>query len=428
MYNESLIMGYFEKIREEKIKYIERELEPKALGRKVISIVGPRRAGKTHLLLHKFLKNIDNSIYLDLESIEFSKIEAEELLKIVGLYEAKYETKINTIFLDEIQNLENWNKIVRSLLNRGYKIFISGSSSKLLPKEIATQLRGRTLSYLLLPFSFREFLRAKNFEFKKPLSETEIEKIKSLMREYLKYGSYPEVVFSDFKEKLLKEYFETIFLKDFVERHDVKSINTARVIFEYLFQNFSKEISIEKIKNFIESSLKIKTKTTIYNYIDKISDTLTVFFVDKFSESVYKRKEWPKKVYVCDVGITSILSFSEDLGKRMENIVFLELLRKTNENPLLEFFYWKDYQGREVDFVVKESLRVKQLIQVTYASARDEIDKREIRSLIKASELLKCRNLLCITWDYEAEEKFKGKRIKFIPLWKWLLSFNFVTL
>ncbi|RLI90342.1 MAG: AAA family ATPase, partial [Candidatus Altiarchaeales archaeon] len=118
----------------------------------------------------------------------------------------------------------------------------------------------------------------------------------------------------------------------------------------------------------------------------------------------------------------NVIGFEKDIGKRMENVVFLELLRKTNKHPLLSFYYFKDYQGREVDFVVKECLKVKQLIQVTYASDRDEIDEREIKSLLKASELLKCKDLLCITWDYEGEEEFKGREIKFVPLWRWLLE------
>ena len=136
------------------------------------------------------------------------------------------------------------------------------------------------------------------------------------------------------------------------------------------------------------------------------------------------RKSWPKKVYVCDVGLSNIISFSEDIGKRMENAVFLELLRKTNENPLIEVYYWKDYQQHEVDFLVKEGLQVKQLIQVSYVSAFDEIEKRELRSLVKASNLFDCNNLLCITWDYEDEQEFKGKLIRFVPLWKWLLGFG----
>ena len=108
----------------------------------------------------------------------------------------------------------------------------------------------------------------------------------------------------------------------------------------------------------------------------------------------------------------------------MENAVFLELLRKTNENPLIEIYYFKDYQQREVDFVIKEGLRVRQLIQVTYASSKDEIEQREIKSLIRAGDLLKCKNLLCITWDFEDKQKIKGKEIKFLPLWKWLLNLN----
>jgi predicted AAA+ superfamily ATPase len=106
----------------------------------------------------------------------------------------------------------------------------------------------------------------------------------------------------------------------------------------------------------------------------------------------------------------------------MENAVFLELLRKTNKRPLIEIFYFNDYQQNEVDFVLKEGLKVKQLVQVTYASAKDEIEKREIKALVKASDLLKCKDLLCITWDYEDELQAENKKIVFKPLWKWLLD------
>ena len=338
MYIENLVLDYFERIKNVKIAYVERELNIKPIKGKAVSIIGPRRAGKTYFLLHKFFKDLSESIYADIESVEFSKITPEEFLKIISLYEARYEAKVKNVFLDEIQNLEGWQSLVRSLLNRNYKVFLSGSSSKLLSKEIATQLRGRTLSYLLLPFSFREILKAKKFPVQTLYTETEIQKIRLILEEYLNYGGFPEVVFSDAKDRILKEYFDTIFYKDFVERHSIKSINTARIIFEYLFQNFSKEISIEKIKNFIKSQAGIETKTTIYSYLEKISDTLAVFFIDKFSPSVYKRKSWPKKAYVCDVGISRAISYSEDIGRRMENSVFLELLRKKNESPFMEIY------------------------------------------------------------------------------------------
>ena len=112
--------------------------------------------------------------------------------------------------------------------------------------------------------------------------------------------------------------------------------------------------------------------------------------------------------------------FSEDIGKKIENTVFLELLRKTNEKPLLGFYYWRDYQQREVDFIVKKGLEVKQLIQVTYASKIDEIEKREIRALKKASEKLNCKNMLIITWDLEGV--IQKENVKLIPLWKWLIK------
>ena len=422
MYREDLVIDYFEKLRSEKIKYIERELKVDYLEGKAVSILGPRRAGKTYFLLNQFFNNLDNSIYIDSESIEFSRIEPEEILEIITLYETRFNTRVHILLLDEIQNIKDWNRLVRTLLDRKYKIFISGSSSKLLPKEISTILRGRTLSYILLPFSFKEFLKARGVKLKKPYSLREIQEIKILLQEYLGYGGFPEVVLSDLKEKILKEYFETIFYRDFVERHNVRSINTARVIFEYLLQNFSNEISIEKIKNYLYDNIRVTTKNTIYSYIDKITDTLSIFFIDRFSPSIFKRRRWPKKVYICDVGISNILSFSIDIGKRMENIVFLELIREINEKPFLSVFYWKDYQGKEVDFVVKDGMNVKQLIQVTYSSSRDEIKKREIRSLLKASRELECKDLLIITWGYDGTEIIENREVKYVPLWKWLLN------
>ncbi|RLF50497.1 MAG: AAA family ATPase, partial [Thermoplasmata archaeon] len=136
---------------------------------------------------------------------------------------------------------------------------------------------------------------------------------------------------------------------------------------------------------------------------------------------VHLRESWPKKIYLCDTGLTKIARYSQDQGRLMENIVLLDLIRKKNENPLVEFFYLK-FADSEIDFLLKEGTTIKQLIQVTYASGKDEIDKREIKSLIKASDELNCKDLLIITWDYEDEIRKNNKIIRCIPLWKWLLS------
>ena len=425
MFDKRLVLDFFTKLNERirKERIFERELKVERIRNKAISIIGPRRAGKTFWLLKTFRSQLNESIYIDFENIAFRNVAPKDVIEIVSLAENYFDTKVKTLFLDEIQRLREWESLVRSLLDLGYYIFISGSSSKLLSKEIATQLRGRTLSYVLLPLSFREFLEVKGFRIRDLLSLSEEVRIKRLLEDYIGWGSYPEVVlYQEKREKLLREYYDLIFYRDFVERFGIKSLNVAELLFEFFLQNFSKEMSINKIVNFVNLRLGVMTRSTIYDYVDKISDIFFAFFVERLRKSVYERKSWPKKIYICDLGLSNLISFERDYGKRMENVVFLELLRKTNEHPLWKIYYWKDHQQREVDFVVKEGLKVKQLIQVCYDPSDLETKDRELKALIKASKQLNCKNLLVITWDYEAEEEFKGKKIKFMPLWKWLLK------
>lgn len=148
-----------------------------------------------------------------------------------------------------------------------------------------------------------------------------------------------------------------------------------------------------------------------------------IFFIPRFSFKIKEKELSPRKVYSIDLGLANILGFRliENIGKYMENLVAINLISRFRP-PLSNIFYFKDSQQHEVDFIIKENLKIKQLIQVTYASSLDEIEKRELRSLIKASNLLHCNNLLIITWNLEDEIKFKEKKIKFIPLWKWLLK------
>jgi len=412
MIKKELVEDFFS--REIKFKGVERELEISKIN-KIISIVGPRRAGKTWYYYSLFEK-LKNPMYVNFEDIAFRSLEIEEFFDVVKIFtELKYRPK--TLLLDEVQVIKNWQTLLRSLYDRNYRVFITGSSSKLLPKEISTELRGRTTNYILLPFSFKEFIQARKEKVDIHTFEGKGDILK-LLKEFLTYGSYPEVALSEDKERILREYFNEIFYKDFVERHKIKSMEFGRFLFEFAFQNFSKEMSLRKIKEFFGRSI---SDTTLYEYVEKLQDTLVVFFVEKYSRSIYERKSWPRKIYICDTGISKILRSSQDIGRLMENAVFLELLRKMNKNPLLEIYCLK-HLNEEVDFVVKDGLKIKQLIQVSYASNKDEIEKRELKSLIRASELLKCKNLSCITWDYEKEEETKGKKINFVPLWKWLLT------
>ena len=407
---------------------LPRELKTAQIEGKVTCIVGPRRAGKTYYFFQLMKPVKEVSLYLDFEDSALLTVKFDEVQEIANLFTEITGKEPRYIFLDEIQNLDKWETAVRTLLDRTpYNIFVTGSSSKLLSREIATQLRGRSLTYVLLPFSFSEFLNAKNVELKNVFTLVEQARIKSYLRDYLELGGFPEVVLKeDLREKILKEYFDTIFFRDFVERHELKSLGIARFIFSFVFQNFASEISVNKIVNYLKSEGKKFGKNTVYSYVEKLQDTQAVFFVNRISGKIYVKESWPRKVYVCDSGISTIFRFSEDMGKLMENAVFLELKRRQNENPWLEIYYYRDYQQREVDFVLKRGLAVEQLIQVTYASDRAGIGKREAEALLKVSSEFKCKNLTIITWDYEGELALtvenKHKQINCIPLWKWLIE------
>jgi predicted AAA+ superfamily ATPase len=402
---------------------VERELSVKPVKDKVISIVGPRRAGKTFYFYQLMRGNKESCLYLDFEDSALIDVKFDEVLDVINLFTETTGRVPTDIFLDEVQRVEKWETMVRTLLNRGgYRIFATGSSSKLLSREVATQLRGRSLTYLLFGFSFTEFLKAKGFKLEEVLSGLEKAKIRNLLREFLEFGSFPEIVLKEDKEKILKEYQDMIFFKDFVERHELKSLEVAKFVFSQVLQSFSHEFSVNRLVNLLKSNGIRMGKNTVYDYVEKLQDTLAVFFVKKYSEKISLRESWPRKVYICDTGISKVVRFSEDFGRLMENIVFIEEMRKINDNPLLEIFYWKDRQQNEVDFVLKEGPKIKQLIQVTYANGRDEIERREIRALLKACVELRCKDLLVITWGYDDELEIENEKIKFTPLWKWLIT------
>jgi len=402
---------------------VERELSVKPVKDKVISIAGPRRAGKTFYFYQLMRGNKESCLYLDFEDSALIDVKFDEVLDVINLFTETTGRVPTDIFLDEVQRVEKWETMVRTLLNRGgYRIFATGSSSKLLSREVATQLRGRSLTYLLFGFSFREFLKAKGVELEEVLSGLEKAKIRNLLREFLEFGSFPEIVLKEDKEKILKEYQDTIFFKDFVERHELKSLEVAKFVFSQVLQSFSHEFSVNRLVNLLKSNSIRMGKNTVYDYVEKLQDTLAVFFVKKYSEKISLRESWPRKVYICDTGISKAVRFSEDFGRLMENIVFIEEMRKINDNPLLEIFYWKDRQQNEVDFVLKEGQKIKQLIQVTYANGRDEIERREIRALLKAGVELRCKDLLVVTWGYDDELEIENEKIKFTPLWKWLIT------
>ena len=388
-------------------------------------LIGPRRAGKTYfsydLILNKLKLKDEEFVFMDFEDAVLSDIKLNEIVETVNLHEEHYKKKPRYLFFDEIQNVDNWDKAIRTLFEtKKYVVFLSGSSSKILSKEIATSLRGRALSHSILPFSFKEFLGFRKFELKNFYSSSEENKIKNYLKEYLKYGGFPNIVIEkEIAERFFKEYLDLIVFRDVIERHKIKNVFIIKFLMKKMISSFAKEFSIHNIFNTLKSQNIKVSKKTLYEYALYLEDAFFSFFLKKFSYSIKKTELSIPKVFINDTGLVnfSSMNFSENFGKIMENAVFLELLRRKKE-----IFYFKSVTKEEADFVIKEGKRIKQVFQVCYDLSELEVRKREINSLIRAGRELKCNNLFIITWDYEAEEKVKNKKIEFIPFWKWLLN------
>ena len=393
---------------------INRELAVPVKREYIISIIGPRRGGKT-FYFYQLIKGIprENVIYIDFEHPVFDGFEAKDIGDVLKLHrEAIGEPEY--IFLDEVQNLPKWEKAVRYLQDEGYHVFVTGSSSKLLSKEIATSLRGRALKYTLLPFSFREFLRARGFTQRKYLSSKKEAEIKALLGEYLAWGGFPRVVLEneeEIKEKLLTEYLDMIVYKDIVERYNIRNLHVVKLLIRSLMRSFSKEFSVHGFYNSLKSQSIKASKGILYEYLSYMEDAMSVFLLKKFSYSIKTSELSIPKVYPVDMGLARVFSFTSDIGRLMELAVFLELKRREKG-----VYYYKDQ--KEVDFVVTERERPVELIQVTYARDTDDVRPREIDAIETAGEKINVEQKTVITWDYEDEKS----GIRFIPLWKWLIG------
>jgi len=384
----------------------------------VLCIVGPRRSGKTYFI-YQFIKNnhIKDEDYL---FINFEEIE-ESLDDFISKFQEVYGKLPVHLFLDEIQSLNNWEKeIYRIFEKKRFHIFLTGSSSKFLSKEIASQLRGRSVTIKVYPFSFKEVLQINELN-KKFYSSEETGKIKNLLKQCLTEGCFPDVVLKKIEtSRFFSEYIDLVIYRDIMDRYDIKNRTAMEFFIKNAISSNSNIFSINKIYNTIKSLQIRVSKNTLYNFQKYLEDVNVVFFLKKYSKSVRKIEMSLPKAYVIDNGLYSFITYKRDYGIQMESFVFQELI-KSGYVPNKSIYHFGN--GFEVDFVLADKEKINRLIQVTYANSKDEIEKREIKSLIKASDLLKCKDLLCITWDYEDEMKIENRKIKFVPLWKWVLEF-----
>jgi predicted AAA+ superfamily ATPase len=398
----------------------------------IVSLIGVRRSGKSVLMRQIAKKLMESGIANKNEilivNFEDKRIVERDLKLIDDFFNAYMEEmrplRKPIVFLDEITKIPRWEKWVRTMheLNKA-KILISGSTSQLTKGELATLLTGRHIDIIVFPLSFNEFLQFKNIQIKDKLEALAKEsEIKALLREYIRFGGFPEVVLTkdeEVKRTILLTYFDDIIEKDVVERYKIRKTEKLKMLAKFYLSNISSPTTFSSLEQFLNMN-----SVTIEKFSYLLEEAFLIFFAKIFHPSVKKQEKVARKVYCIDVGLSNAIGFKieESIGKLMENVVAIELKRRI---PLLEIYYWREYrkaEGKEVDFVVRENFSVKQLIQVTYASNRNEVEKREIEALIKASGLLKCDDLLFITWDYEDVVEISDKKIKFVPLWKWLLN------
>jgi len=393
---------------------------------KIISVIGARRVGKTYFLfsLIKKLrekKGNDKIVYLNFEDDRLFPLTLSDMNSFVEAYYELYpQNKKKTVyfFFDEIQIVEKWEMFIRRIYDsEKCKIFLTGSSSKLLSKEIATSLRGRTITYEIFPYSFKEYLSLKGVSYDYYSSSNKA-KIVNIYKEYFQWSAYPELLTQNEieKQKIVNEYLNLIIYKDIVERYKVTNLFLVKYLINFFLSNTANLMSITKIYHDIKSQgIKI-SKDSIFQYLEYLEDAFILFSVKISSENIREVQRNPRKIYCIDNALTDAVSIENNLGRKFENLVFLELRRRG-----LYISYFKN--TNEVDFVFKENRKTR-LINASYSIANKTTRDREVKSLLEGMDYFNVTESYLLTDNYEEKIIIGKKTINVLPFWKWTLMKN----
>ncbi len=389
--------------------------------KEVLALTGVRRSGKTslmRLIIGDLLEAVEPKqiMYVNLEDPTFERADLEEIYR--NYEELMLPGDGQYLFLDEIQRVPGWERWVKKMYDsrRKVKITITGSNSSLLKSEFSTHLAGRNLTYEVFPLSFGEHLA---FNGVAVSTEAELLASRSAINHhldaYMRFGGYPEVVLEDKEEMkvaLLKEYFSAILSRDVLARYDVKERAKLERLAGYLLTNSPGEVSAKSLSKIVDLNIK-----TVQEYIEHLESVYLFFFVNHFSYSLKAQFTYPRRVYCVDVGMKNAVgfSFSSDVGRLMENLVYLKL------RTMGDVYYWRDRDG-DIDFVLKQGKTVSQLIQSCCDMGDEKTKKREINGLMRAMEHFKMDDGTIITWEREGIERIDGKNIHYKQFWKWLLE------
>lgn len=371
-------------------------------------ITGPRRAGKSVYAMQ--ILSDKNYAYLNFDdTLLLGAFDEDSVMQALAEVYPGYEY----LLLDEVQNLHSWDAWVAKLYRRGVNLVITGSNANLLSSEMATLLTGRYLEIQILPFSMEETLNYRGAPINAELPD-ERARLALEMDDYLKKGGYPEIVKNrEIEQAYLSAMFDSIILKDVAQRHKIRKITELYDLADYLISNYSNPLSY----NEIAKELSLGSVTTVKKFCGYLAEPYLFFYLPRCDNKLKEMKKAPRKVYVIDNGFIYTRSFelSSNNGRQLENMVFIELLRRGFDLKK-SLFYYRTSNDKEVDFVTRDGRKVTSLIQVSYDISKTKTRERELDALVKASEELKCDNLLLITWDQNEEVNYKGKMISILSV------------
>lgn len=403
-----------------------RELDLPLNSGKAISLIGPRRSGKSFYFLHLMHKLVQRGVdktkilYLNFED-ERLNLKAEDLDTVLKAYHELYPDtnwKECYFFFDEIQNITHWEKFARRCYDSFTRnIFLTGSNANLLSMEIATAMRGRTLTFEILPLSFREYLTFKKVNYNKQDTATQA-KVNKLFHHYLQEGGYPEVVLlpDNLKTQALQEYFDVMTYRDLVERYEFTNLSVVKYFLKRLAATTGSYLSLNKLYNELRSQGYKLDKNFLYEANEAAKAVYLSIPVSKFDYSELKRVNSDKKNYFIDNGLLNAITFkfNKDHGKLLENLCYIELRRQKKE-----IYYYKD--TKECDFVLFEQEKPL-LLQVSYSITDPDTYARELNCLLHACKKLKSKKGTIISTTPRPDEKIDGVAIRYLSAINFVLG------
>ncbi|MCX7115278.1 MAG: ATP-binding protein [Gammaproteobacteria bacterium] len=358
---------------------------------KINVAIGMRRSGKTYFVFQKIKQLLESGVklteilYINFEDDRLLPLDASGLAGLLDGFYSMYpenHEKPCYFFLDEIQNVENWPTVIRRFFDsKNISLFLTGSSAKLLSKEIATSLRGRSLATEVWPYDFNEYQVATHRVIDTTLFGAKVrDTLMQVFCQYIDTGGFPEVIHYEpnIRDQVLQDYVTIVTFRDIIERHNISNTAVIKYMISTMLANVATLFSINKFYNDLKSQGYKVSKDSLYDYADYIEDAYLLFSVPLYAASIRKVQANPKKIYAIDTGLVRAMVFdmSKDKGHLFENLIYLDLRRRG-----LDIYYYLTSDRYEVDFLVQTRKGEKELIQVTWDMSNDTTKQREERAL-----------------------------------------------